>query len=102
MREYSISKLLVESYLHQPYSWFLNRNSADLGKSILGEVGTIISSGIRPMIELVAQSMIAITLLGLLIVVDMKLLDCFFITGFVYWTIYKLSRKYVKKLEKNV
>ena len=38
MLEYSISKQLVEGYLHQPYSWFLNRNSADLGKTILSEV----------------------------------------------------------------
>jgi ABC-type multidrug transport system fused ATPase/permease subunit len=34
MREYSIGKRLVEGYLHQPYSWFLNRHSADLGKTI--------------------------------------------------------------------
>ena len=33
MREYSIGKRLVEGYLHQPYSWFLNRNSSDLGKN---------------------------------------------------------------------
>ena len=39
MREYSIGKRLLETYLNQPYSWFLNRNSADLGKSILSEVG---------------------------------------------------------------
>jgi hypothetical protein len=32
MREYSISKWLVENYLHQPYCWFLNRHSANLGK----------------------------------------------------------------------
>ena len=31
MREYSLSKRLVEGYIQQPYSWFLNRNSADLG-----------------------------------------------------------------------
>jgi hypothetical protein len=37
MREYSIGKRLVEGYLHQPYSWFLNRHSADLGKTILSE-----------------------------------------------------------------
>ena len=40
MREYSIGKRLVEGYLHQPYSWFLNRHSADLGKTILSEVWT--------------------------------------------------------------
>jgi ATP-binding cassette, subfamily B, bacterial PglK len=37
MREYSIGKRLVEGYLNQPYSWFLNRHSADLGKTILSE-----------------------------------------------------------------
>ena len=31
MREHSISKRFVESYLHQPYVWFLNKN-IDLGK----------------------------------------------------------------------
>lgn len=44
MREYSISKRLVEGYLHQPYSWFLSRHSADLGKNILAEVGTVVST----------------------------------------------------------
>ena len=32
MREYSIGRRLVEGYLHQPYAWFLNRHSADLGR----------------------------------------------------------------------
>ena len=41
MREYSLGKRLVEGYLHQPYSWFLSRHSADLGKTILSEVGTV-------------------------------------------------------------
>ena len=35
MRDYSIGKRLVEGYLCQPYSWFLNRHSADLGRNIL-------------------------------------------------------------------
>ena len=38
MREYSIGKRLIEKYLHQPYSWFLFRNSADIGKNILSEI----------------------------------------------------------------
>ncbi len=42
MREYTIGKRLVEGYLHQPYSWFLNRHSADLGKTILSEVVIVI------------------------------------------------------------
>jgi ATP-binding cassette, subfamily B, bacterial PglK len=70
MREYSIGKRLVEGYLHQPYSWFLNRHSADLGKTILSEVQTVIYNGILPLMTLLAQSAVAIALLGLLLMVD--------------------------------
>ena len=34
-QEFNFSKKLVENYLFQPYSWHLNKNSADLGKNIL-------------------------------------------------------------------
>ena len=44
MREYTIGKRLIEGYLHQPYSWFLNRHSADLGKNILSEVSFVSSN----------------------------------------------------------
>ena len=35
LREFSIGKRLIEGYLHQPYSWFLNRHSADFEKNII-------------------------------------------------------------------
>jgi len=73
MREHSIAKRLVEGYLKQPYGWFLNRNSTDLGKNILSEVSTIINSGLNPIIELISKSMVTITLVILLIIVDTKL-----------------------------
>lgn len=70
MREYTIGKRLIEGYLHQPYSWFLNRHSADLGKAILSEVSIVIGGSIIPLITLLAQSSVAIALLILLLVVD--------------------------------
>lgn len=73
MSEYSIGKRLVEGYLHQPYSWFLSRHSADLGKTILSEVGTVINQGVTPMMNLIAQGAVAIALLMLLILVDPQL-----------------------------
>ena len=30
--QHNNERRLVEGYIHQPYSWFLNRHSADLGK----------------------------------------------------------------------
>jgi ABC-type multidrug transport system fused ATPase/permease subunit len=70
MREYSIGKRFVEGYLHQPYSWFLNRHSADLGKNILFEVREVINGGITPLMTLLAQGAVTIALLVLLIFVD--------------------------------
>ena len=40
--EHNIAVRLIEGYLYQPYSWFLNRNSAILGKSVLSEVGNVV------------------------------------------------------------
>ena len=73
MREYSIGKRLIEGYLHQPYSWFLNRHSAELGKTILSEVQQIVGYGMKPMMVLITQGMIAIALISLLFVADPKL-----------------------------
>jgi ABC-type multidrug transport system fused ATPase/permease subunit len=73
MREYSIGKRLVEGYLRQPYSWFLNRHSAELGKTILSEVNIVIGSGIGPVMQLIAQGFVIIFLTTLLFIVDPKL-----------------------------
>jgi ABC-type multidrug transport system fused ATPase/permease subunit len=68
MREYSISKRLIEGYLNQPYSWFLSRHSADLGKTILSQVGQLIGNGIRPLIELISKSIVTISIIILLVI----------------------------------
>ena len=63
MRQYSIGKRVIEGYLHQPYSWFLNRHSAELGKTILSEIGVVVANGIKALIELIAKGTVAIALL---------------------------------------
>lgn len=70
MCEYSIGRRLIEGYLHQPYAWFLNRHSADLGKAILSEVGTVVHSGMLPMMNLIGQSAVTFALLIALLLVD--------------------------------
>lgn len=70
MLEYSIGKRLVESYLYQSYSWFLNKNSMDLGKNVLSEVNQVIEHTIVSVINIIAYGTITIALLLLLIFVD--------------------------------
>ena len=57
IREYSVGKKLIEHYLNQPYVWFLNKHSADLGKSILSEVNQVINGVMVPTMNLIAQKL---------------------------------------------
>jgi ABC-type multidrug transport system fused ATPase/permease subunit len=99
MREYSIGKRLVEGYLQQPYSWFLNQNSADLGKTILSEVAQVISGGIKPLIDLIAKSMITIALIVLLIIANPKLALIISVSlSLVYGFIFFFIRSYLNKI----
>ena len=101
MREYSIGKRLVEGYLHQPYSWFLNRHSADLGKTILSEVSTVISGGMLPLMTLIAQSTVTLALLILLIIVDpMLALVVGAVLGMAYVSVFAFMSGWLKRLGK--
>jgi ABC-type multidrug transport system fused ATPase/permease subunit len=96
MRAYSIGKRLVEKYLNQPYSWFLSRHSADIGKTILSEVDQVIGNGINPLMELIAKGMVAISLIILLIIADPKLtLIVGLLLGGAYLLIFYFVRSYL-------
>ena len=102
MREYSISKRLVEGYLNKPYSWFLSRHSADLGKNILSEVSEVINNGIQPLIELIAKGILVITLITLLAIVDLKLTLIVGLTlGCAYILIFFIIRNFLSQIGKK-
>lgn len=99
MREYSIGKRLVEGYLYQPYSWFLNRHSADIGKTILSEVKEVIDKVIVHTMTLIAQSAVAIALLTLLALIDPVLaLSVGAVLILAYVGIYKLLSGFLSRI----
>jgi ATP-binding cassette, subfamily B, bacterial PglK len=98
-RNYSLAKRLVEGYLHQPYSWFLNRNSADLGKTILADVGMVISRGLNSLLNLIKYSFVTFAIIGILIFVDTKLTIIVGLSlGLSYWFIYSFISKFLLKI----
>jgi ABC-type bacteriocin/lantibiotic exporter with double-glycine peptidase domain len=70
MLEYNIGKALVDKYLNQPYEWFLNNHSADLGKSVLSEVGQIVNHTIVPTLNVIVNTILVIFLFILVFIVD--------------------------------
>jgi ATP-binding cassette, subfamily B, bacterial PglK len=95
--KFNLEKRLVTSYLSQSYVWFLDHHSADLGKNILGEVGTVIKGGVQAMINVITRSVVAIAVLTLLIIVDVKLTLIVGLTlSLTYLIIYIFSRTFLK------
>ena len=103
MCEYNIATRLVNYYLYQPYSWFLNRNSSTLGKTILSEVSNVVSKGISPMIGLITNLIITLTIFILLIYVDPKLAGIVLLTMCTFYgVVYYYNRGLLNKIGNEV
>jgi len=99
MHEYIVAKRLVDGFLHQPYSWFLNRHSADLGKTILSEVVTVVSGCITPLMTIMSQSAITLAILILLLLVDPLLAFIIgVVLGLAYASIFAVLSGWLKRL----
>ena len=101
-RNYSLAKRLVEGYLNQPYSWFLNRNSAELARTIHADVKVVIGRGLNSLLDFVKHCFVAIAIMVILILVDTKLtLIVGFTLGLSYVFIFVLIRKFLSKIGQN-
>ena len=70
MRGYTISSRLLGAYLHQPYEWFLGRNSAEIGKNVLNECDSLVGRVITPALKLIANVLLVVAIVGFLVFVD--------------------------------
>ena len=88
-REYAISKRLLESYLSQPYEWFLKKNTSELGKNVLSDVNTFVNSALLPLMNLVTNLLLMIAILTLLIFINFSLtIFSIFFFGLFYAVIF--------------
>ena len=70
MRRHSIGERLLETYLRQPYAYFLNRHSGDMAKSILSEMDQLIERVLRPGVLMLAYVVVTLGIITLLVMVD--------------------------------
>ena len=102
MCEYSISSRLLKGYMHQPYSWFIGHNSSDVCASILSETSTVVGRGVKPMITLIAQSIIAITLITLLLFINPKLtMMVILFFGLFFGLVFFTTRIFLERIGKE-
>jgi ABC-type bacteriocin/lantibiotic exporter with double-glycine peptidase domain len=101
--QFLITKRLVEYYLFQPYTWFLNRSSADINKTILSEVSLVVGRGFNPLLNLIMNSIISVTILALLFFAQPKVTILIVLTiGFFYIFVFTINKNVLKKIGKEI
>jgi ABC-type bacteriocin/lantibiotic exporter with double-glycine peptidase domain len=99
MRNYSLSSRLLRSYLSRPYSWFLSRHSADLGKTILSEVQQVIVQALIPIAKVIAQGVIVLCIVGMLFILDpVVAMVAACLLGGSYCVIYLFLRRFLSRI----
>lgn len=83
-----LSRRMFVLYLKQPYAFHLQRNSSELIRNIINEVGYFLSTGLNSVMLLITESMILAGIIILLFVMEpigaLSLLLTVGITGFIF------------------
>lgn len=95
----SLSRELVDRYVNQPYSWFLNKHSSDIGKAVLSEVNAVNSGVLFPIMNVIAYGAVTVCIMALLFVVDSWLSGAVgLFLGSIYVITYFLLRKFLTNI----
>ena len=99
MRNHTLSRRLLSKYLHNPYSFFLNKNTSDLGKNTLDEVRQVIRGILIPGLNMIAKGIITLAIFALLLFVNPWLaLLVTAVLGGTYGVIYGLVRRKIRDI----
>ncbi|MFA6159997.1 MAG: ABC transporter ATP-binding protein [Parcubacteria group bacterium] len=72
-KNHRLSSALLGKYLSMPYVYFLNQNTADLGKNVLTEVQQLTSNFIIPLLSIFTNVVMVIVILALLFYVNFSM-----------------------------
>ena len=88
-----LSQRLFTVYLRQPYTFHLQRNSAQLIRNVINEVGMFTGGGILPGIMLLTESLVMLGLCSLLLLVEpLGALIVVSMLGTAAWGFHRLTR----------
>lgn len=96
---HSISSRLLSHYLHQPYEFFLSRNSSVLSRNVLSEVDQLLFNLIQPLSQLIAQGAVVSAMVLLVFFYDPLTALCIVAAiGSLYGVIYGVVRKRLARI----
>jgi len=96
---HAISTRLLRHYLAQRYDFLLHRNSADLANKVTQEVTRITQDGFGAGVELIAKSVVALTIVTFLVALD-PVLAFYALVSLVgaFALIYLVSKGYLRRI----
>jgi len=99
---YVLSRRLLAQYLSRPYSFFLNRNTSDMGKNVLAEVRGAIDGCFLAGMQVLSSGLVILFIMGLLLSVEpyIALTIAFFLGG-AYAVIFYLVRHRLAMISKE-
>jgi ABC-type multidrug transport system fused ATPase/permease subunit len=94
MQQHRLQVRLLQQYLAQPYSFYLEKNTSELGKNILNEVNSAISGVVLQTLLVISKLIVALFLFGLLLFLDpiVAITVTIVLVG-SYWLIFTLVKK---------
>lgn len=96
---HALSQRLLARYLAQPYPFFLDRNSGDMGLRVLVESRQVIAQFLRPVAELLAATLTTAAIAGLLLMLNPLIaLSAFAALGGTYALIYAFTHRMLNEL----
>lgn len=99
LQRHYFSSRLLDIYLKQNYSFFIQRNSADLTKILLNDVDQVVWGILKPLLTVLSYGLIIIAMIILLILYDPLMA---FTTAGVIITFYTVMFLVVKKFMKKI
>jgi ABC-type multidrug transport system fused ATPase/permease subunit len=99
MRGHSLSNRMLKGYLFQPYTWFLNRHSANIGANVLGDVAKVTTKSLLPAMKLITYATVVLGLVLLLVLVrPIVALGAAVVFGGSYLLVYLSVQRYLNRI----
>jgi ATP-binding cassette subfamily C protein len=71
-KNHSLSQRLLTIYLSQPYEYFLQKNSSELGKNVLSEINQLTSQLLISLFDILINGLMVLVIVGMLFTVDVS------------------------------
>ena len=99
MQGHRLGMRLLDNYLSNSYSFFLNRNTSDLGKNILTEVDRVVKGVVLQALQAISKLILSIVVMMLLVFVNPIIaILSFVVIGGAYASFFALSKKYLTNI----